>query len=109
MTAPTRQPNASRPYSIAATSSTEPKQPYDPNGWVPVIIAGVVAAFVIAIFGVFAALAVVNIRESAPRAPKPAAAQVPVAATVPRAEIPVENLDPFAVQGGVARILGEEY
>ncbi|MFC9898442.1 DUF4333 domain-containing protein [Nocardia sp. NPDC127579] len=116
MTAPTRRPNPARPYPIA-----EPEDEHDPNGWVPVIIAGVVAAFVIAIAGVIAGLIVVNIRENdAPaRKPAPAAApqvpavapigvlpSTPVAAAEP--EVP-DNLDPNAVQRGIAQVLSESY
>ncbi|MGN2637559.1 DUF4333 domain-containing protein [Nocardia takedensis] len=110
MTVPTRQPNTSRPYPIAEPPR-EPESGYDANGWVPVIIAGVAAAFAIAIVGVIAALVVVNIRESAPRAPKPAvASQTTAAPTTPVLAVPpVEVLDRAAVQRGVASVLGESY
>ncbi|MBH0779861.1 DUF4333 domain-containing protein [Nocardia bovistercoris] len=119
MTVPTRPPNTSRPYPVADNSARGPESEYTANGWVPVIIAGVVAAFVIAIAGVIAGLVVVNIRESAPQAPKPAAAQSPatIPAAAPLTEAPpivvdtavVDHLDPLAVQRGVVRVLGESY
>ncbi|MET8649326.1 DUF4333 domain-containing protein [Nocardia aurea] len=125
MTVPTRQPNTSRPYPIADHSASGQAPRSTANGWVPVIIAGVVAAFVIAIAGVISGLIVVGIRESAmpDTAPKPAAsapqASVPVippAAAVPStiaartsvASAP-ENLDPLVVQRGVVQVLGESY
>ncbi|MEV0296298.1 DUF4333 domain-containing protein [Nocardia sp. NPDC050710] len=126
MTVPTRQPNTSRPYPVADYSAHGQKPGSDPNGWVPVIIAGVVAAVAIAIAGVIAGLVIVNIRESATPAPAPKTAvsapmaTVPVAApttppvirtTVPRttAAAALENLDPMAVQRGVVQVLGESY
>ncbi|GAB2631138.1 DUF4333 domain-containing protein [Nocardia goodfellowii] len=120
MTAPTRRPNASRPYPIA--EPTEPEYGPDHNGWVPVIIAGVVAAFAIAVAGVIAGLVVVNIRENDTPAPKPtptAAVQAP-AAIAPIGALPTtpvatpavvvpDNLDPVAVQRGIVEVLSESY
>ncbi|MEV0246958.1 DUF4333 domain-containing protein [Nocardia sp. NPDC050712] len=120
MTAPTRRPNTARPYPIAEPSH-EPERGSDPNGWVPVIIAGVIAAVVIAVAGVIAGLVVVNIRENDTPAPKPTpAASAPVAAA-PIGALPTEpvgrataatvpdNLDPVAVQRGVTQVLSESY
>ncbi|WP_194813687.1 DUF4333 domain-containing protein [Nocardia sp. XZ_19_385] len=120
MTAPTRRPNASRPYPIAQPE--EPEHGPDHNGWVPVIIAGVIAAVAIAVAGVIAGLVVVNIRENDTPAPKPtptAAIQAP-AAVAPIGALPTtpvakaaaavpDNLDPVAVQQGIAEVLGDSY
>ncbi|MEV0763448.1 DUF4333 domain-containing protein [Nocardia sp. NPDC050435] len=122
MTAPTRRPpNASRPYPVAQPDN-DPEYGSDPNGWVPVVIAGVIAAVVIAVAGVIAGLIVVNIRESdTPAAkPTPAAASAPVqlapigalpTTTVAATPTPVvpDNLDPVAVQQGVTQVLTESY
>ncbi|MEV6277024.1 DUF4333 domain-containing protein [Nocardia sp. NPDC051832] len=88
----------------------------------PVIIAGVVAAVAIAIAGVIGGLIVVNIRENDAPAmkPTPAAAVQAPAAVAPIGALPTttvakaapavpDNLDPAAVQRGVAQVLGESY
>ncbi|MET7771014.1 DUF4333 domain-containing protein [Nocardia sp. NPDC005366] len=125
MTVPTRRPNASRPYPIADHSASGPTPQSTANGWVPVIIAGVAAAFAIAIAGVIAGLIVVSIRESAMPDPAPRSASAPMAsvpvAAPPAAAVPTTiaahtaaapapaKLDPLIVQRGVVQVLGDSY
>lgn len=123
MTAPTRQPRESQPYPVAAHAEDETTE----GGWVPVFVAGIVAAVAIAIAGIIAGLIVVNIREgdvaeapaptpaaAAPSATEPAtpalaAPAAPVIAAEPEPAPTPQLLDRTDLQLGVQLILIDTY
>ncbi|WP_431970616.1 DUF4333 domain-containing protein [Nocardia sp. bgisy134] len=113
MTAPTRPPRASQPYPVAAHSDAETTD----SGWLPVLVAALVGAVVIAIAGVIAGLVVVNIRESAaadnpvrtPAASAPLAQTSAPVAPVRAVDPPAKQLDQMDLQRGVQLVLIDSY